>query len=587
MLIPASGNIPGLDNRPATTDGSTGDTRSSKNRGSGALDCVSQTDGARSGDHAVKAAAPTTGSPPVETGSSDGRGFGNVAALDITRRTGAMSNTAALTAAGPTDKAGSGDSRRFCALGAACQPGTARNVDQAADNAAALNAPGVALQDELAFLECRAAAEPFPLTDEQVDWLRQLGDCLLAFYRAKNKLYRRSVEGQIPSWIAQYLDNGKPDALVQIGRAKAFRDDLPAIIRPDILLLQSGYAICELDSVPGGFGLAARIADCYRRHGYEIAGDIPIEQAFVGAVASGPSKKVAIVVSDESQDYYPEMDWLSRRLREFGSEVYATHPRHLSYTEEAVFIDSGSQKIQIDTVYRFAELFDLKNVSKSELLLYLAKAKRIRLTPPAKAYLEEKLWFALFHHPVLQRYWRDELGERDMQTLHGVLPPSWILDPTPLPGQAVIPGLVIDHCPAQSWEAIRNASKRNREMVIKPSGFSELAWGSRGVVIGHDVSAEAWADAVDVALSTFPKLTWILQPFRSAARHSVRAYRDASGSDELFEGRVRLNPFYFIENGKAVLSTILATICSSEKKKIHGMPTAVMTVCCTSQGSGV
>ena len=35
-------------------------------------------------------------------------------------------------------------------------------------------------------------------------------------------------------------------------------------------------------------------------------------------------------------------------------------------------------------------------------------------------------------------------------------------------------------------------SQKDRRLVLKVSGFSELAWGSRGVTIGHDVSSEEW-----------------------------------------------------------------------------------------------
>ena len=38
---------------------------------------------------------------------------------------------------------------------------------------------------------------------------------------------------------------------------KRFRDQLPAVIRPDIIPTQDGMVITELDSVPGGIGITA------------------------------------------------------------------------------------------------------------------------------------------------------------------------------------------------------------------------------------------------------------------------------------------------------------------------------------------
>jgi hypothetical protein len=55
-----------------------------------------------------------------------------------------------------------------------------------------------------------------------------------------------------------------------------------------------------------------------------------------------------------------------------------------------------------DAVYRFFELFDLANVPNAKVILELAAAKRIRLTPPPKPMFEEKMLFALLWNRNLQ-----------------------------------------------------------------------------------------------------------------------------------------------------------------------------------------
>ena len=142
----------------------------------------------------------------------------------------------------------------------------------------------------------------------------------------------------------------------------------------------------------------------------------------------------------------------------------------------------------VAVVYRFFELFDLKNVPKSELIMYSAKKERVTVTPPFKPALEEKLAFALFHHPVLEPFWRRDLGEDTYAMLAPLLPHTWILDPRPVPPAAVIPGLRLGGRAVAEWRELAAASQRDRRYVVKPSGFSELAWGSRGVSIGHDLS---------------------------------------------------------------------------------------------------
>src|SRR5215831_3253756 len=96
---------------------------------------------------------------------------------------------------------------------------------------------------------------PFPIDPAFAKELEQLGHRLFVFQRACNELYQRSIKGKQPSWIAEYLDAGKPSELVEFSRRKQFRDDLPLVIRPDLLLTDAGYVIAEIDSVPGGIGL--------------------------------------------------------------------------------------------------------------------------------------------------------------------------------------------------------------------------------------------------------------------------------------------------------------------------------------------
>jgi hypothetical protein len=122
-------------------------------------------------------------------------------------------------------------------------------------------------------------------------------------------------------------------------------------------------------------------------------------------------------------------------------------------------------------------------------------------------------------------------------------------------------------------------SQKERRFVIKTSGFSELAWGSRGVSVGHDMGQAQWAETLDRALSAFPTSPHILQEFRKARRVAAE-YHDPI-NNEIIEmpGRVRLSPYYFISGDEARLGGILATIVPLDKKLIHGMSDAIMAPC--------
>src|SRR5438132_14417837 len=114
--------------------------------------------------------------------------------------------------------------------------------------------------------------DAFPIDKKFLADLEQLGHRLFVFQRACNQLYQLSVKGKQPGWIARYLDAGKPKELIEFSRRKEIRDDLPRVIRPDLILTENGYIVAEIDSVPGGIGLTAWLNQTYSLFDNDIIG---------------------------------------------------------------------------------------------------------------------------------------------------------------------------------------------------------------------------------------------------------------------------------------------------------------------------
>ena len=439
----------------------------------------------------------------------------------------------------------------------------------------------------------RIAVTPFSLTREQLDFFHRLGPQLLSFYRALNRLYIDSVRGLQPAWVAEYLDQGKPESLLTYSRMKRFRDQLPAVIRPDIIPTQDGMVITELDSVPGGIGLTGALTEIYSQwslgdgHPLEIVGGIEgMVRGFAAMVKAQLVRQsgcVAILMSEEAKDYRPEMTWLATRLRAIGLDAYCVEPRQIRFTEEGLWISGEGMDRPIALIYRFYELFDLLNIPKSELIQYAVKKDRVAVTPPYKPALEEKLAFALLHHPALRPFWEQALGQEVFLHLTTIMPRTWILDPAPIPPSATIPGLAIGGRAVMSWRDLAAATQKERHFVIKPSGFSELAWGSRGVSVGHDMPQGEWAGAIDKALASFPQTPYILQEFHKGRLYELDYFDPVGGEMNRMSGRARLSPYYFVSGETTELAGILATICPADKKVIHGMKDAVMVPCAVAQ----
>lgn len=404
----------------------------------------------------------------------------------------------------------------------------------------------------------------FALDEAFIEELEKLGYRLHLFQRACNRLYQLSVRGKQPAWIAAYLDAGKPPELVALGRERRLRDEIARVIRPDVIPTEHGFTIAELDSVPGGIGLTAWLNQTYAALGEDVVGGASgMIDGFASVFPGGD-----IVISEEASTYRPEMEWMAAQLNRSDAPG---RWRVVGPDAAAVAPALAGANGQPANFYRFFEHFDLANVSAALPLQAAVREGRANVTPPFKPYLEEKMWFALFWMQPLREYWRRELGERHWLKLQKVIPYTWILDPEPLPHQAVIAGLEIN-----DWRELGAFSQRRRELILKISGFSELAWGSRGVDLAQDLSHAEWLGAVERALERFPTNPMLLQRFHKG-RLVEHPYLDPhTGQIETLRGRVRLCPYYFLIDGKAKLSGVLATVCPADKKLLHGMKDAVI-----------
>ena len=107
--------------------------------------------------------------------------------------------------------------------------------------------------------------EPFRLKPETLAAIELLGTDLLAFYRAFASLYQRSARGTMPAFIADYLDRGKPEPIVKLGRQNRFKAEIPGVIRPDLILGEGGFFLQCL------FGRVASLSDEFPLVGYPRA----------------------------------------------------------------------------------------------------------------------------------------------------------------------------------------------------------------------------------------------------------------------------------------------------------------------------
>jgi len=480
--------------------------------------------------------------------------------------------------------------------------------------------------------------EAWPLTPGQVAELEAIGTACLEFHQALETLYFRSVAGKnllrnkplLAPWVADYLDRGKPRELVVHARDPKNRGVFPNVLRPDLLLTDEGFVLTELDSVPGGIGLTAFLNRLYSEEtrnpnfetqnksevrnsesgtrnpepgtrnlapGAVLGADDAMIRGFYDSLAAlrpdAANPVIALVVSDEAATYRPEMEWLELQLQLMGKRVYCLRPDQVFPLGSGLFFDIEGNPEKIDIVYRFFELFDLANIRTAPFFFEAWKAGEVAIAPPMRHFQEEKLALALFHHHRLREFWVETLDRRTLELLRQLIPPTWVLDATPLPPGAVLDGPPVGGRPLHDWRDLAGASQKERDLIIKISGYHETAWGARSVVLGSDCSRDEWQFGLDRALELAPTNLHVLQAYRKPRRVSHPVYRQAQletpnpkpatavsapvGAETA--GRLRLCPYYFVVAGRARLSGALATFCPPDKKIIHGMQDAALLPC--------
>jgi hypothetical protein len=462
--------------------------------------------------------------------------------------------------------------------------------------------------------------EAWPLTSEEVEGLEAIGAACLEFQQALETLYLRSAAGKnllrnralLAPWVAEYLDRGKPAALVAHARDPRNRGALPQVLRPDLLLTSEGWVLTELDAVPGGVGLTAFLNRLYQAPGEGAPAAVGAPPTGPGAGEGAPrwagilgegdamirgfhaalaelrpalrNPLIALVVSDEAATYRPEMEWLARELQLQGKRVYCLRPEEIFPLENSLCFDVEGNPEKIDIIYRFLELFDLENIRTQPFIFEAWAAGEVAIAPPMRHFQEEKLGLALFHHHLLQGYWAEALGEPARTLLRALIPPTWVIDPAPLPPGAVLDGPRVGGRALNDWRDLIGASQKERDLIIKISGYHETAWGARSVVLGSDCSREEWQQGLERAIELAPANLHVLQAYRKPRRLEHRLYEPpgAAGGPAvaaLKAGRLRLCPYYFVLGGEARLAGALATFCPPDKKIIHGMQDAALLPC--------
>jgi hypothetical protein len=296
--------------------------------------------------------------------------------------------------------------------------------------------------------------------------------------------------------------------------------------------------------------------------------------ADAAAQLGGKEANMVIAVSEEAATYLPEMEWICQQLVALGFSIQTCNPNDLEIENDSVFYRGE----KVNLIYRFWELFDFENIKIMPSLARLVEEGSVTVTPPMKPVQEEKLSLALFHHHRLELFWKENLSKKHFNLLKATIPKSWILDPSEVPPGASLEGPSIQGRRLTSWSDLSKASKKERNLVLKASGFHETAWGARSVVVGDDVSSDEWRASLNRSIKAYPDPIYVVQEFMKPRSFTHHVYSE-TGESKLEKGRVRLSPYFFTHARQSHWSGTLASFCPADKKVIHGMKDGSLMPC--------
>lgn len=381
-----------------------------------------------------------------------------------------------------------------------------------------------------------------------------LDQCLRMHQNARSLRLYRPLKKHTTQWPIPFLVSPEPLSFSQsdlqqlhaLGKALStyyrhlakLRGDNPfyLFLRPDILLTEDGWKICEVETSLFGFALSLFLQDQYQP-GHMLGSSHLALRAFLEDwEARFGTQHGRFVYSDHTDRFVGQLRYLAKRLRAVGGEFRVEH------------ISSALHRRQRTPTYRCFYLYEAAH--DPAVAEFLQRQRTI--APSNTGFYESKYPLAVLPSSLV----REDLSAAEYDLLRHCLLPTWVLS-TDVPRNFPLP--------LTSWSELALLPKSERKFVIKRAGNHTDASWARSVVFLHKRSRQEVEHALRVAQLNPGE--WIIQPFfGNTKREVVHLSRDGKQL-ETMKGRVRLTPYFRSTDGS--LLTAKATL-RRDTLFIHG-----------------
>jgi hypothetical protein len=392
-------------------------------------------------------------------------------------------------------------------------------------------------------LPFKKSPTPFYLNEIQIDELNNLGKILVQFMDVVEELY------QTNDVVKTILQKGKPDLFLN----EKFKNDNYLFYRPDLILTDSGFKICEIETSPFGLGLSAFLNDAYQQLNYEM---LPTSETLKKYFQQHLPKKGLMIYSEKTKSYREQLQYLADKVISINKDDWAV----ININDDNIYalID------QADAIYRCFYLDEyLSDSQVNNIIKYLQQTKSEVVFPSLTPFLEEKSILGLLWDERLIKIFHQKLGESNVHFLQKLVPTTWILNEE-------------KHCiksfPAQNSKEFSQLPQSQRKYVLKVSGFSKEASWAEGVHFLHQKSQADVEKILNIAQEDKSK-HYVLQEFIQAKKFKMK-YVGNDNDAQLMMAKIRLTPYFSAKSGD--LLTIKVTGCENTDY-IHATSVSINT----------
>lgn len=387
----------------------------------------------------------------------------------------------------------------------------------------------------------RVSPTPLILTPDQKKEVNNIGADIIAYFKIIDELYTTNNE------VREILDTGKPDLFLIQGPAKYL------FVRPDIIVTNEGFRICEIETSPFGLALAEILNKAYSQEGFET---MVAEDALSKSIQASTPTDGRIIFSAKTEPFKGQLTFLAE-------QVFSGENRNW-VAEKTDDVDLQS----LDNLYRGFYLGEHATDDAVNSLLEKCIEDKKRMLPSLTPHMEEKAILAFIWDKRFEKYLKSRLGITVFNHLREVIPPNWIV------GQEKHFALGLPNNMSSSV-GLASLSNSKRAFVLKPSGFgSSSSWGE-GVSFLHQKSHTGAFQLLSSAIADQTSLH-VIQEFKKGMKIPI-SYTDKKGQIQHMSAKIRLTPYFSATPGEEGKLIAIKATGRENTDLIHGSSDSVNT----------